>query len=41
VICPVGSQPDKYRCDDTAYGQGAGGELSYPVSVPAGGSRTI
>ena len=30
-----------FRCDDTAYGQGAGGELTYPVSVPAGGSRTI
>src|SRR6266496_1400063 len=41
VICPVGSEPDKFRCDDTAYGQGAGGELTYPVSVPAGGSRTI
>ena len=41
VICPVGSQPDKFRCDDTAYGQGAGGELTYPVSVPAGTSRTI
>jgi hypothetical protein len=41
VICPVDSQPDKPRCDDTAYGKGAGGELTYPVSVPAGGSRTI
>jgi len=41
VICPVGSQPDKFRCDDTAYGKGAGGELTYPVSVPAGVSRTI
>src|SRR6202022_4914600 len=41
VICPVGSQPDKFRCDDTAYGQGAGGELTYAVSVPAGASRTI
>src|SRR5205823_3131814 len=41
VICPVGSEPDKFRCDDTAYGKGAGGELTYPVSVPAGGSRTI
>src|SRR5437763_3671549 len=41
VICPVGSQPDKFRCDDTAYGRGAGGELTYAVSVPAGGSRTI
>ena len=41
MICPVGSEPDKFRCDDTAYGKGAGGELTYPVSVPAGGSRTI
>ncbi len=41
VICPVGSQPDKFRCDDTAYGQGAGGELTYAISVPAGASRTI
>ena len=41
VICPVGSQPDMFRCDDTAYGKGAGGELTYPVSVPAGTSRTI
>jgi hypothetical protein len=41
VICPVGSQPDMFRCDDTAYGKGAGGELTYPVTVPAGGSRTI
>ena len=41
VICPVGSQPDMFRCDDTAYGKGAGGELTYPVSVPAGTKRTI
>jgi hypothetical protein len=41
VICPLSSQPDLFRCDDTAYGKGAGGELSYPVSVPAGGSRTF
>ncbi len=41
VICPVSSQPDIFRCDDTAYGKGAGGELTYPVSVPAGTSRTI
>ena len=41
VICPVGSQPDLFRCDDTAYGKGAGGELTYPVSVPAHASRTI
>jgi hypothetical protein len=41
VICPVGSQPDLFRCDDTAYGKGAGGELTYAVSVPAHASRTI
>jgi hypothetical protein len=41
VICPVGSQPDKFRCDDTAYGKGAGGELTYSVSVPAHSSRTV
>src|SRR6185312_5288820 len=40
-ICPIGSGPDMFRCDDTAYGKGAGGELTYPVSVPAGTSRTI
>ena len=41
VICPVSTDPDKFRCDDTAYGRGAGGELTYPVTVPAGGSRTV
>jgi hypothetical protein len=41
VICPVGSQPDMFRCDDTAYGKGAGGELTYSVSVPAHSSRTV
>jgi hypothetical protein len=41
VVCPVGSQPDLFRCDDTAYGRGAGGELTYAVSVPGHGSRTI
>ncbi|MBV9382607.1 MAG: hypothetical protein JO242_18350, partial [Streptosporangiaceae bacterium] len=41
VICPVSSQPDKFRCDDTAYGKGAGGELTYAVGVPAGASRTV
>jgi hypothetical protein len=41
VICPVGSQPDKFRCDDTAYGKGAGGELTYALSVPAHASRTV
>ena len=43
VICPASGptappQPD--RCDDTEYGKGAGGGLSYDVRVPAGG-RTV
>ncbi len=43
VVCPASgpeapAQPD--RCDDTAYGQGTGGRLSYTVDVPAGG-RTV
>jgi hypothetical protein len=37
VICPASGtgeeQPE--RCDDTAYGQGTGGELRYEVKVPA------
>jgi hypothetical protein len=41
VICPVGSQPDKFRCDDTAYGKGAGGELTYAITVPAHATRTV
>ena len=43
VICPASgptapAQPP--RCDDTAYGRGTGGQLSYSVRVPAG-SRTV
>jgi hypothetical protein len=41
VICPISTEPDKFRCDDTAYGKGAGGELTYAVSVPAHASRTV
>ena len=41
VICPVNTKPDKFRCDDTAYGKGAGGELTYAISVPAHASRTV
>src|SRR5450755_3816616 len=41
VLCPVGSRPATFRCDDTAYGQGAGGELTYAISVPAHASRTV
>ena len=29
------------RCDDTAYGKGAGGELRYEIDVPAGGATTV
>ncbi len=29
------------RCDDTAYGKGRGGRLSYALSVPANASRTL
>ena len=43
VICPA-SGPDApeqpARCDDTAYGKGAGGGLTYQVTVPKGG-RTV
>jgi hypothetical protein len=28
-------------CDDTAYGKGAGGALTYHLTVPAGGDETI
>jgi hypothetical protein len=41
VICPVGSQPDLYRCDDTAYGKGAGGELTYNLKLKAKTSMTV
>ena len=41
VICPVGSQPDLYRCDDTAYGKGAGGELTYNLKLHAKTSMTV
>jgi hypothetical protein len=45
VICPP-SGPDPANkqtkdCDDTAYGKGAGGQLTYHVTVPAGGEKTI
>jgi hypothetical protein len=44
VICPPsgpGTPTQPRRCDDTAYGKGAGGELLYRITVPAGGERTI
>ncbi|MFL6051355.1 MAG: hypothetical protein ACJ72W_00325 [Actinoallomurus sp.] len=40
VVCPAtGDQPK--RCDDTAFGKGTGGRLSYDVKVPAGGKTTV
>src|SRR5690242_10165508 len=45
VICPPsGPDPENKQttdCDDTAYGKGAGEQLTYHVTVPAGGERTI
>src|SRR3954454_3268628 len=39
VICPTDG-PAPPRCDDSAAGKGAGGQLRYRVSVPARGSKT-
>ncbi len=41
VICPVSTQPDKFRCDDTAYGKGAGGQLTYTLKLHAKTSLTV
>ena len=44
VICPA-SGPDTpkppARCDDTAYGKGAGGQLRYELTLPARRERTV
>lgn len=40
VICPA-SGSDIYRCDDTGFGKGAGGELTYDLKLHAKTSRTI
>ena len=40
VICPAdGTTPA--RCDDSLSANGAGGELSYKLSLPAGSARTV
>jgi hypothetical protein len=31
----------QFSCDDGPYGKGAGGQLRYAVTVPAGGQRTL
>ena len=45
VICPAsgpGAPPAAaQRCDDTEYGKGAGGRLTYEVSLRAGEVRTV
>jgi hypothetical protein len=44
VICPAsgpGTPPMPPRCDDTAYGKGAGGRLTYEVRLRAHDTRTL
>ncbi|GAA1831576.1 glycogen debranching protein [Microlunatus capsulatus] len=44
VVCPASgpdAPPQPARCDDTAYGRGAGGQLSYRLRLRAGEVRTI
>ncbi len=43
VVCPVSgtTDPQPTRCDDTAYGRGTGGRLTYRVRVPADRSVTV
>jgi len=40
VICPA-SGPDLFRCDDTGFGKGAGGELTYTLKPHANTSMTV
>jgi len=41
VICPPSPEEAPDRCDDTAYGKGAGGRLSYDLELDAGESETL
>jgi hypothetical protein len=41
LICPALPAPDLFRCDDTAYGKGAGGELTYTLKLSARTSLTV
>ena len=44
VICPAsgpGAPPQPERCDDTEYGKGAGGQLTYQVRLRAGEVKTV
>ena len=40
-ICPASPEEAPVRCDDTAYGEGRGGRLSYKVNVSANSSKTV
>src|SRR3989440_1831066 len=40
VICPA-SGPDLFRCDDTGFGKGGGGELTYNLKLHAKTSMTV
>jgi hypothetical protein len=35
------AEPKPSQCDDGPFGRGTGGELTYTVSLPAGGSTTV
>jgi hypothetical protein len=35
------TDPKPSQCDDGPFGKGTGGELTYTLSLPAGGSRTV
>jgi hypothetical protein len=44
VICPASgpsAPPQPERCDDTEYGNGAGGQLAYKVKLQAGKVKTV
>ncbi|WP_246050845.1 glycogen debranching protein [Nocardioides guangzhouensis] len=44
VVCPASgpdAPPQPQRCDDTEYGKGAGGRLTYDVPLRAGEVRTV
>jgi hypothetical protein len=35
------ADPKPSQCDDGPFGRGTGGELTYTLSIPAGGSKTV
>ena len=44
MICPASgpdAPPQPKRCDDTEYGNGAGGQLAYEITLKAGEVRTV